>query len=561
MTTISPAPFPESGSRKLSPKETMQRAKAVSCTLPTGKRPSCSGQVFVGLFFDGTDNNLERDYDGLPPERRRHSNVVKLFHTHVNEPNNGYFSIYIPGVGTKFPEIGDSGASWESAAGSAAAWKGEDRIIWGLIQVLNAPHRFACDGAYLIPDGQAKTIVSNTASATEPNAMRRVILNTWLDKLAGVLKSRTPKVEQINLSVFGFSRGAAEARACVNWLFDVCKPAGGGWTLAGIPIRVQFLGIFDTVASVGLANLFDGGALAGHQGWADNTQEIHPAVERCVHYVAGHEVRACFPLDSVRVKSTYPANAIEVMYPGSHSDLGGGYAPNDLGISPKPEDAMAIIPGVNMYHEARASGVPLIPMGRLDKEFKDDLRPSESTVLAFNAYLRAAGIGGGPVEEMGRRHMGLYFSYRFKHRTDFFQRTPYASASPKDRDYLKKTQVCLIERLSSLKIAAREDIAKGPLTPTAKLEGKPAMAPDFDPPKVADRYETFWNGQKLSLEARQAVAVAKSINVGSVKPEIEQFFDHYLHDSVAGFIGKNMNEYAFNGMGLAKFRTVFKGND
>jgi hypothetical protein len=281
MATNSPSPFPESGSRKLSPKETMQRAKAVSCTLPTGKRPSCSGQVFVGLFFDGTDNNLERDYDGLPPERRRHSNVVKLFHTYVNEPDKGYFRIYIPGVGTEFSKIGDSGASWESAAGSAAAWKGEDRIIWGLIQVLNAPHRFACNGAYLIPDGQAKTIVSNAASALEPGAMRRVILNTWLDKLTGILKTRSPRVEQINLSVFGFSRGAAEARACVNWLFEVCKQEGGGWTLAGIPIRLQFLGIFDTVASAGLANLFDGGTLAGHQSWADNTQEIHSAVGQC----------------------------------------------------------------------------------------------------------------------------------------------------------------------------------------------------------------------------------------------------------------------------------------
>ncbi|MCE1208761.1 MAG: DUF2235 domain-containing protein, partial [Spirochaetia bacterium] len=111
------------------------------------------------------------------------------------------------------------------------------------------------------------------------------------------------------------------------------------------------------VASVGAANLSDTGVLAGHQGWADNTLEIHPAVEQCVHFVAGHEVRACFPLDSVRVKSEYPANAMEVMHPGAHSDVGGGYAPSALGVSPSQDSFMSIIPGVNMYHEAkRASG-------------------------------------------------------------------------------------------------------------------------------------------------------------------------------------------------------------
>ena len=46
---------------------------------------------------------------------------------------------------------------------------------------------------------------------------------------------------------------AAQARTFVNWLFEVCQQDGGGWTLAGIPLRVQFLGLFDTVASVGAA--------------------------------------------------------------------------------------------------------------------------------------------------------------------------------------------------------------------------------------------------------------------------------------------------------------------
>lgn len=555
MATTSPAPFPENGVRKLSPREIMQRAQALQCTVPKDDAPTCSGQVFVGIFFDGTNNNRERDYLNLPAEQRKHTNVVRLFHTHRDETKKGYFAFYIPGVGTKFPKINDSGASWESNAGTGAAWKGEDRIIWALLQLLNAPHRFACNNAYLIPNEQAKTIVGNTASTTTPGAMRRVILNTWQDKLAAALKGRKPRVEQINLSVFGFSRGAAEARTFANWLFEVCKQEGGGWTLAGIPFRLQFLGIFDTVASVGAANLFDTGVLAGHQSWADNTQEIHPAIEQCVHFVAGHEVRACFPLDSVRVKANYPGNALEVMYPGAHSDVGGGYAPHDLGVSPRPETFMATIPGVNMYHEARKAGVPLLPFEKLDPVFQRDLTPSSDAINDFNTYLRGAKIGAGPVEEMAKRHMSLYFSYRFKHRANFYQRPPYTTAPAQDQKCLQVTQDCLIKRLSALTPAI------DPSTPRAKGQ-QVAMLPEFDPPKAAALHEKMLKAAGLppSLPDKHAIEVARRIDIRAVTPEVERFFDHYLHDSMAGFSAQ-LNEYTKNGIGFVKFRTVFKGND
>ena len=379
----------------------MQRARALACTLPEDNRPTCSGQVFVGIFFDGTGNNMKADYDTPPPERRKHTNVVKLFQTFPDEPKRGYLRHYIPGVGTPFPEIGETSPS---SFGSAAAKNGEKRIVWGHLQLLNAPHRYVYT-APLLADEHARTIIDNITSTTDPGAMRRLVLKTWQDKLQAAVKGKKPRVEQINLSVFGFSRGAAQARTFVNWLYEVCKQEDGGWMFAGIPIRTQFLGIFDTVASVGLANLMDDGVLAGHQSWADNTQEIHPAVEQCVHFVAGHEVRACFPLDSVRVKNTYPPNAIEVMYPGSHSDVGGGYAPGDLGVALTPDASMSVIPGANMHHEARKAGVPLQSLDLLTPAVRESLTPKEAVVRDFNAYLRDADIKPGPVEEMHRQHM------------------------------------------------------------------------------------------------------------------------------------------------------------
>nr|WP_237543803.1 DUF2235 domain-containing protein [Pseudomonas syringae] len=48
--------------------------------------------------------------------------------------------------------------------------------------------------------------------------------------------------------------------------------------------------------------------------------------------VAGFEQRSCFPLDSIRNEDgQYPADTYEVVYPGVHSDVGGGYPENDQG--------------------------------------------------------------------------------------------------------------------------------------------------------------------------------------------------------------------------------------
>ena len=206
---------------------------------------------------------------------------------------------------------------------------------------------------------------------------------------------------------------------------------------------------------------------------------------------------------------------------------------------------MSMIPGVNMYNEARKSGVPLIAWEQLDQRFRQALTPSTTVISDFNTYVRESKIGSGPVEEMGRRHMSLYFSYRFKHRAAFYQRSPYLTAPSLDRGYLHETQQCLIERLSRLG------------------SGGNAMAPGFDPPQMAELHEKMMRaaGLSLGLKEKHAIQVAKRINIATVSPGIEQFFDHYVHDSMAGFIGFGMPEYTFNSIGIVKFRSVFKGND
>jgi hypothetical protein len=546
MSTLSAQAFPECGLRQLTPKEIMQRAKALNCSVPKANLPSCVGQVHLGLFFDGTGNNMQGDYVSRPPAMRKHSNVVKLFNAYPANNDDGYFSAYIPGVGTPFPEIEDSGTN---KFGGAFAWDGETRIIWAFTRLLNTVYRYVIKGV-LIDDELAGRISRSLASSSTPAFWRRNVLRKWQKDLASSLEGKKPQVGQINISIFGFSRGAAEARAFCNWLMEVCDHVGGGRVFAGIPVRIGFLGIFDTVASVGIPDTFTNSVVEGHQSWADGNMQINPAVEQCVHFVAGHEVRAAFPLDSVRVEATYPANAREVMYPGAHSDLGGGYPANAVGIAAEISTEMARIPGAQMYKEARLAGVPLISWDRLRETHRADFMVATGTAIEFNKYVESAKIAPGAVEDVHRQHMSLYLSYRYKYRNAIDALPFYRRASAQEKAYIRVTTHTFNKRLRHL--------SGYPIPPTDE---------SFDLRAAIVHHKKFTKAAVLDRsEQRQILhlyTIASEIRPEFLKPELENFFGNFVHDSMAGFIGMggaSTNEYLINGLGILKFRKIFKGN-
>jgi len=155
-----------------------------------------------------------------------------------------------------------------------------------------------------------------------------------------------------------------------------------------IPISVEFLGLLDTVASVGIAHIAP--FVEGHMAWASGTQELPDEatygglIKRCVHLVSSHEQRLCFPLDSIRrTNGKYPANSVEVVYPGMHSDLGGGYPPGDQGKANEGESKenkvgdgqlLSQIALHEMYAAAFAVGAPLkVPKTSLPKNLAQDI--------------------------------------------------------------------------------------------------------------------------------------------------------------------------------------------
>ncbi len=273
----------------------------------------CQGQVFVSLFFDGTGNNKDWKEPGLgctQAEANKHSNVARLYDACMNKREEGFFAHYIPGVGTPFKEIGDYGGT----LGLAAGLRGTHRIHCAILRVLDSVH-FNLTQVHLLNDEQMKTVVSGMSY--DPNdPMRKLAFKTWENKLAKVVADRERKVTRINVAVFGFSRGAAAARAFAHWLFEFLAQKDGVYRLAGIPIRIHFMGLFDTVAAVGIPD----GVLGadGHGSWGAH-MAIHPAIEQCVHFIALHEQRGSFPLEMARGK--------QVAYPGMHSDVGAATGP------------------------------------------------------------------------------------------------------------------------------------------------------------------------------------------------------------------------------------------
>jgi len=447
----------------------VEKAGMASLGLQGGPLPSASkweGDLYIGVFFDGTGNNKDTDYgpesDPRPFLERAHSNVARLYNAFPDERSswrqetksasdkNQFYRIYVPGIGTRFPEIGEK-ENDSFGVGEGTGLGGEKRLLWAMVQVLNAVHKFCVDPwATFITDSEAfsqinmmsdgdkltrimrvfsinGTLYNIKKSLVVDNAARQRTFRDWIDKRL-VLPDIKPRLRNIYIYPFGFSRGAAEARVFCNWMTELLKigsGTSGTLRLKGRKVFFPFLGIFDTVASVGAAALWS--IMEGRSAWAEKTLEISHYVQKCVHMVAAHEIRSCFPLDTVRRGGVYRGNCEEIVYPGAHSDVGGGYLFNALGKADLGESQgnlssgdmqISRVPGFDMYLRATQVGVPFYRIEQLKMQGREsiakDLLPDTRTIKAMQAYLVCSGIGALPVEEQLRRHTSLYLHWRWR---------------------------------------------------------------------------------------------------------------------------------------------------
>lgn len=352
--------------------------------------PPCCKTLHISLFFDGTGNNLHNDL--ITATTPHPTNIARLFRATIGDGIAGgtghlgprgvgltdaegtghgqYFKYYMPGVGTPFAEVGDLDYTTLGLAGGRL---GEERINWALLMIIDALRRTLGQPGL---DNEALRVAVKAMGtwvgmgAITGRANRATQFAKQIKALEKPLRSALvqpqpgqSKLLGIKLYVYGFSRGAAAARAFVSWLNELLR--GRSIFMVGdleIPVSVEYLGVLDTVASVGIADLLPGAS--GHMGWADGNQELPSSrlVKRCLHLVASHEQRLCFPLESIRRQSgDYPSNSQEVIYPGMHSDIGGGYPPGDQGKATARDDRLLLSQVIlnDLYADALCHGAPL----------------------------------------------------------------------------------------------------------------------------------------------------------------------------------------------------------
>ena len=535
------------------------------------KGGSCKTNLFFGFFFDGTKNNYVQAEAG-----KNHSNVARLYDCYPGKGVKGvlpdqldkeivapggdfkhFFKVYIPGVASPFSQVNDSGEGMEYTRGAAAGYKGEARILWGLIQAINNVHRYF-HGAPLIPSDEAKSLVGNIALEREhrrlmakrrlfqpkgPNdekygktrlefekilkRLHTAVKQHWPDKKSGKPAKIAPaEVKEIFISIFGFSRGATQARAFTNWLMAVCKldaelcGRDGVMTLGGFQVQFDFLGLFDTVASIGAGNTLGNSLLGklfdGHGAWADADQSLRiPEGIRCVHLVAAHEIRRSFPLDSISVGGAMPAGCEEIVIPGVHSDLGCGYCPREQGrgTDPMGADMLARIPLLYMYREARLAGVPL-KLEFASDVAKERFKVDPKTIQALNAYLASCKVKQGSLtaimREQGKHQILWHKARRATGKTPREQSASFLRASNFDKNDLHSANLEFEQEIAAFD-AWRKEKGKG-------FMPKP-QAPGFD-----NEHENEWEEIATWWDSAPPLPATTL-----------SFFDDYVHDSRAWF--------------------------
>jgi len=508
-----------------------------------GAGPGCHNIVNVGLFFDGTNNNMKRDYDNEPPATRYHSNVVRLYLAYPDENSlgnaNQYFRYYMPGVGTPFPEIGEDK---ETQDGKAFAAGGQARILWAVLQVYNAVHRavyenqplFSTDEmAGLIQDYEQKVDYQRRPNPEDPPILRRDWFQPLTERLSHKLRERLlikrlPNVSLVTLSVFGFSRGAVEARAFCYWYRDALQDG----LFAGIETEIRFLGLFDSVASVGppasIHEQFGLWMASGHASWAAEILEPLPdLVKKTVHLMAAHEVRMNFPLTRV-----VGGNAEEWLFPGVHSDVGGGYAPGSQGRAREGYACLlSQIPLLHMYRAALVAGVPLSRFDKMKKVVRDDFEVNPKLMSAFNLYLQCLKAGDETnYETLVRKHMGLYYRWRCRMTYMGEKAISAVATDAQDKQDLEESDLRMRWDVHLLELRAspnamRTDRGGLALSPQERAGGNQM------PVIYAEA------GLPLTPWERWALGIFRTL------PEKRQFpqwsedvlFQHYVHDSFAGF--------------------------
>jgi hypothetical protein len=305
----------EAAERKAQQSEPEQRAQAAK------KKREIT--LTIGVFFDGTGNNANNTTDRQAVCTGEHFGMndaetesvlqqcIRLNRGVSGTAAGSYLGYYtnVHWLNTLY----DQNMAPQTGSGQHAIY------ITGI-----GTEDGVADSAYGMGTGLGNTgVISKTDKAVSEMA---AAIKGYLDKYPD---ARACIIKELQFDIFGFSRGAAAARHFANRIFSqdstiisAIKIGLGDVEYSGTPGgKTRFLGIFDTVAAIGTP-------VNGLNPHSADTGEVNlvlrPGVaEKVFHITAQHECRFNFALNSV--KPAWP----ELALPGAHSDIGGGYNPEE----------------------------------------------------------------------------------------------------------------------------------------------------------------------------------------------------------------------------------------
>lgn len=305
-------------------------------------------KFFFGVFFDGTSNNMVQKK--AAEEFRKKSKNKDEWELEVVENNNASFmngANQIPKTESGAPAEGYSNVAilhsfYQSMSQEEFENCKSDADTWIFnIYVEGAGTDAIYDGGWIDKAYNWKGSVKGTGHSGVSKLVCKAVAMVR-ERLKAVSESDYPDTE-VHFDVFGFSRGATCAR-----LFSYlalregtsqnlnCESEFEGSmadkyyennflhfldTLGLKSVTVDFLGIYDTVSSIG-------GISA--DSYANNVKDygLHsPAMDKVLntfHLCAMDEFREHFALTDIGSACDKGGNA-EIFMPGCHSDVGGGY--------------------------------------------------------------------------------------------------------------------------------------------------------------------------------------------------------------------------------------------
>lgn len=279
--------------------------KFVVVTIPDKQKPPKQKngvKVLINIFFDGTKNNAKNTqarldyqkeskqgvmYDNLSKTAKSfkdsdddessydnyYSNVALLHKLNIVKKENKEIKVYIEGEGTENNEADDTRGY---AFGSGDT---------GIPEKVNKGYRKINEEIAIL---RKKKFIEKNEIITE-----------------------------IEVNVFGFSRGAAAARHFVALKSKLQKQ----YNIESSKFVFKFVGLFETVSS------YSNGYTAFPEFEHDQDElalEIED-VQKIVHLTAADEYREYFSLTTIG-KAIDKGIGYELQLPGVHSDVGGGYS-------------------------------------------------------------------------------------------------------------------------------------------------------------------------------------------------------------------------------------------